>query len=351
MFTRSSRTLRPARTARTALVAMACALTMLAGCAGGGASDQAGGASASASSSGGLNVYAFSVAKPAIDSLGAAYAATPAGAGSTLTASFGASGDQSRKVAAGAPADVVAFSLEPDVTRLVKANLVSADWKSAGSNGTPFGSVVVMVVRKGNPKAIKDWSDLLKAGVSVVTPNPLSSGSAQWNLLAPYSVASNGGKDSAAGLAYVSKLVGEHIHSQPASAAEAAESFKQGTGDVLLSYENEAIASIKAGAAFEYVVPPSTFKIENAVAAVSTSTKKDAAAAFVTFMGSPAGQEAVAKAGYRPADAAVLAAHPEFVQPTKLWTIADLGGWPAVTAALFDKTTGAITQLYTKATT
>lgn len=337
----NSRRVRPSR---IAALALACAM-MLTGCAGGGASDATGGASASTKSGTALNVYAFSVAKPAFDALGQGYAG-----GGTLQASYGPSGDQSRKVAAGAPADVVAFSLAPDVTRLVTAGLVASDWNAGTLHGTPFGSVVVMVVRKGNPKGIKDWPDLLASGVSVVTPNPLSSGSAQWNLLAPYAAASDGGKNPAAGLAYVSSLVKGHIHSQPASAAEASESFRQGTGDVLLSYENEAIAAIKAGEAVEYVVPPQTFKIENAVAVVSKSSNPDAARAFVAYVESPSGQEAVARAGYRPADASVLAAHPEFVQPAKLWTIADLGGWPAVTASLFDKSTGAITQLYSKVT-
>lgn len=332
-------------------VAVAAALTMLlAGCSGG-ASDQVGTpADAATAASRSLNVYAFSVAKPAFDALGKAYAASPAGSGTTLTASYGPSGDQSRKVAAGAPADVVAFSLEPDVTRLVAARLVASDWKSGPHAGSPFGSVVVLVVRKGNPLGIKDFSDLLRPGVSVVTPNPLSSGSAQWNLLAPYAVASSGGQDRAAGLDFLKKLVTEHVHTQPASAADASESFRQGTGDVLLSYENEAIAAIKAGDAVEYVVPSQTFKIENAVAVVSSSAKRDAASAFVSFVSSPTGQEAVAAAGYRPADTSVLAAHPEFKAPAKLWTVADLGGWPTVTTELFDKSTGAITQLYTKAT-
>lgn len=337
----SNRSITKSLRAGAAAVAMALVLT---GCAGG-ASDAAGGTETQPSTTNGLNVYAFSVAKPAFEALGKAY--TTSGATATLQTSFGPSGDQSRKVAAGAPADVVAFSLEPDVTRLVQANLVASDW-NAGGKGNPFGSVVVIVVRKGNPKGIHEWSDLLKPGISVVTPNPLSSGSAQWNLLAPYAQASNGGKDSAAGLAYVTKLVKEHVHTQPASAAEASETFRQGTGDVLLSYENEAIAATKAGGDFEYVLPSQTFKIENAVAVVSTSKNKDAAQAFVSFIGSKAGQEAVAGAGYRPADAGVLAAHTEFKQPTKLWTIADLGGWPAVTASLFDKTNGAITKIYSQ---
>lgn len=329
--------------------ALASATLLLSGCAGAGASDVVGGAGAATGAKTTLSLYAFSVAKPAFDSLGTAYAATPEGAGTVIQTSYGPSGDQSRKVAAGAPADLVALSLSPDVTRLVQPGLVAKTWDD-GNKGTPFGSVVVIVVRKGNPKQIRDWNDLLKPGVSVVTPNPLSSGSAQWNLLAPYSAASNGGQNPAAGLDYIKKLVGEHIHTQPSSGAEATESFRQGTGDVLLSYENEAISAIKAGDAFDYFVPPQTFKIENAVAPIATSQHADAVAKFLTFVASAPGQEAIAKAGFRPADATVLAQHPEFVTPQKLWTIADLGGWPKVTSSLFDKSTGAITQIYTKAT-
>ena len=185
--------------------------------------------------------------------------------------SYGASGDQSRKVAAGAAADFVNFSVEPDVTRLVDAGLVDASWNTGAHKGIPFGSVVTIVVRKGNPKGIKDWDDLLKPGVEVVTPNPFSSGSAKWNLLAPYSAKSNGGADKAAGLAYIDKLVTEHVKIQPKSGREATEAFLQGTGDVLLSYENEALFVEKNGDPVEHVTPPTTFKIENPAAVLKGS--------------------------------------------------------------------------------
>lgn len=336
------------RTGPSRLAALLTAATLLlSACAGAGASDVPGGAAGTASTT--LNVYAFSVAKPALDALGAAYSATPQGDRTAINTSYGASGDQSRKVLAGAPADLVVFSLAPDVTRLVEPGIVDADWDAAGQ-GSPFGSVVVLVVRKGNPKQLHDWDDLLKPGVQVVTPNPLSSGSAQWNLLAPFARSSNGGEDPAAGLAYISRLVTDHIRTQPTSGAEATESFRQGTGDVLLSYENEALAAIDAGDDFEIVIPPETFRIENAVAPVATSDRRAEAEDFLTFVSSPAGQEVVAQAGYRPADPAVLARHTEFATPQKLWTIDDLGGWPAVTASLFNKDSGAITALYTEAT-
>lgn len=332
---------------RLAALATAAALA-LSGCAGAGASDTVGdGPSLQGTTP--VNLYAYSVAKPAIDALASAYAATPEGAGTVIQASYGASGDQSRKVAAGAPADLVAFSLAPDVTRLVGPGLVSREWDAAGQ-GSPFGSVVVFVVRRGNPLQLHDWDDLLRDGVRVVTPNPLSSGSAQWNLLAPYAQASDGGKHPQAGLDYVAELVDDHVTTQPTSGAEATESFRQGTGDVLLSYENEALAAIRAGDDFEIVVPPHTFRIDSAVAPIQSSPRAEVAGRFLAFVAGPAGQEAVARAGFRPADPAVLARHPEFPTPEKLWTIADLGGWPAVTASLFDRNTGAITQVYTRAT-
>ena len=158
-----------------------------------------------------------------------AFAATPEGKGVAVTTSYGASGDQSRGVVDGKPADIVNFSVEPDVTRLVKADKVAKDWNADATKGIPFGSVVSLVVRKGNPKNIKDWDDLLQPGLEVVTPSPLSSGSAKWNLLAPYAAKSNGGKDPQAGLDFVNKLVTEHVKTRPGSGREATDVFLQGT--------------------------------------------------------------------------------------------------------------------------
>ena len=172
---------------------------------------------------------------------------TSEGKGVTFSQSYGASGDQSRKVESGLPTDVVNFSVEPDVTRLVDAGLVDEDWNANEHKGFPFGSVVTIVTRKGNPKNIKTWDDILKPGIEVVTPNPFSSGSAKWNLLAPYAEKSEGGKNPEAGLDYLSKLVGDHVKVQPESGRQATETFLQGTGDVLLSYENEAIFIQRAG--------------------------------------------------------------------------------------------------------
>src|SRR5664279_5560628 len=219
----------------TAVGVIAVTASLLAGC-GGGASDVAGGGDQPKADTT-LTLVAYAVPEPGWSKIIPAFAATPEGKGVAVTASYGASGDQSRGVVDGKPADIVNFSVEPDVTRLVKADKVAKDWNADATKGIPFNSVVTFVVRKGNPKNIKDWDDLLQPGLEVVTPNPLSSGSAKWNLLAPYAAKSNGGQDPAAGLEYVTKLVTEHVKTRPGSGREATDVFLQGTGDVLLSYE------------------------------------------------------------------------------------------------------------------
>ena len=155
-----------------------------------------------------------------------------------MSTSFGPSGEQSRAVEAGLQADVVSFSIEPDITRLVKAGLVTDDWNATPTKGRVTTSVVSFIVRPGNPKNIKTWDDLLKPGVEVITPNPFTSGAAKWNLLAAYGQASNGGKDKAAGLAYVKELLTKHVKVQDKSGREALQNFTSGNGDVLLSYEH-----------------------------------------------------------------------------------------------------------------
>ncbi|HET7278403.1 MAG TPA: sulfate ABC transporter substrate-binding protein [Dermatophilaceae bacterium] len=342
--------LRPRTLAVTAV--LAAAAMALTACAGGGASDAVGaGASASRGSAGTLNIYAYAVPKPGFDKVIPGFNATAAGKGVAFQQSYGASGDQSRKVAAGAAADVVNFSVESDITRLVGAGLVDPGWNAGPYKGIPFGSVVTIVVRKGNPKGIKDWDDLLRPGIEVVTPNPFSSGSAKWNLLAPYAAKSDGGKDPKAGLAFIEKLVTEHVKVQPKSGREATETFLQGTGDALLTYENEALFSEAKGDPVEHVTPPVTFKIENPIAVVRTSTNLKAAQAFVDYVFTPPAQRLWAEAGFRPVDPAVAKEFAaKFPQPTTLYTIDDLGGWKTVDGSLFKKDVGSIAVIYDKAT-
>ncbi|WNG85794.1 sulfate ABC transporter substrate-binding protein [Mycobacterium sp. ITM-2016-00317] len=329
---------------RTA-AALAVSATVLAAC-GGGASDVAGGEGGDTNADTTLTLVAFAVPEPGWSKVSPAFGATEAGKGVAVTGSYGASGDQSRAVEAGKPADIVNFSVEPDITRLVKAGKVDETWNAGPNKGIAFGSVVSFAVRPGNPKNIRTWDDLLKPGIEVITPSPLSSGAAKWNLLAPYAYASNGGQDPQAGIEFVDKLVTEHVRLRPGSGREATDVFRQGSGDVLLAYENEAL-----NFDLEHVNPAQTFKIENPTAVVNTSKHVEQAQAFVDFQFTPEGQKLWAEANFRPVDPGVLAEYADkFPAPEKLWTIADLGGWSKVDAELFDKDNGTITKIYKQAT-
>jgi sulfate/thiosulfate transport system substrate-binding protein len=330
-------------------VALTVAAGMIVACHGGASDVVGGGGSAGGNTS--ITLVAYSVPEPGWSKVIPAFNASQEGKGVQVIASYGASGDQSRGVVDGKPADIVNFSVEPDITRLVKAGKVSKDWDKDATKGIPFGSVVTLVVRPGNPKNIKDWDDLLRADVDVVTPSPLSSGSAKWNLLAPYVVKSGGGHDPQAGLDYIHKLVGQHVKLRPGSGREATDVFVQGSGDVLISYENEAIATERQGKPITHVNPSQTIKIENPVAVVTTSPHVNAAVAFKNFQYTAQAQKVWAAAGFRPVDPAVAAeVREEFPVPEKLWTLADLGGWPSVDTQLFDKKSGSITKIYTQAT-
>jgi len=329
--------------------ALALTVGVVAACQGG-PSDVVGG-SGPANAHTSLTLVAYSAPEPGWSKVIPAFNSSDEGKGVQVVTSYGASGDQSRGVAEGKPADLVNFSVEPDVTRLVKAGKVSKDWNADATKGIPFGSVVTLVVRKGNPKNIKDWDDLLRPGIEVITPSPLSSGSAKWNLLAPYSVKSEGGTNGQAGIDFIHKLVSDHVKLRPGSGREATDVFVQGSGDVLISYENEAIATERAGKPVEHVVPPQTFKIENPLAVVNASQHLDAAVAFKNFQYTAAAQKVWAQAGFRPVDPAVAADfRDQYPAPAKLWTIADLGGWGTADPQLFDKNTGSITKIYTQVT-
>jgi sulfate/thiosulfate transport system substrate-binding protein len=331
------------------VVGLAVAASVVAACHGGASDVVGGGGPANANTS--ITLVAYSAPEPGWSKVIPAFNASQEGKGVQVITSYGASGDQSRGVVDGKPADIVNFSVEPDITRLVKAGKVSSDWNKDATKGIPFGSVVSLVVRPGNPKNIKDWDDLLRPGVEVITPSPLSSGSAKWNLLAPYAVKSGGGHDPQAGIDYINKLVGQHVKLRPGSGREATDVFVQGSGDVLISYENEAIATERLGKPVTHLNPSQTFKIENPVAVVNSTAHLNAATAFKNFQYTAQAQKLWAAAGFRPVDPAVAAdVRSQFPMPAKLWTIADLGGWDAVDAQLFDKTSGSITKIYMQAT-
>ena len=330
--------------------ALALTATVLAAC-GGGASDVAG-SNGPSNARATLTLVAYAVPEPGWSKVIPAFNATEQGKDIAITTSYGASGDQSRSVVDGKPADIVNFSVEPDITRLVKADKVSEDWNSDVTKGIPFGSVVALVVRQGNPKNIKDWDDLLRPDVEVITPSPLSSGSAKWNLLAPYAAKSNGGQDQQAGLDFVQQLVSQHVKLRPGSGREATDVFLQGSGDVLISYENEAINVERQGKPVQHLIPPQTFRIENPLAVVNTSTHLQEATDFKNFQYTEEAQRLWAQAGFRPVNPGVAQQFAnDFPAPAqKLWTIAELGGWSTVDSSLFDKDNGLITKIYKQAT-
>jgi sulfate transport system substrate-binding protein len=318
----ASRAGRPAVAAAAALALSAVALT--------GCSTASGDSGTSGKT---ISVNGFSVLEAANEPVFADFEKTPEGKDVTFQTSYGASGDQSRAVAAGAKADVVHYSLASDVTRLVDEGLVDSGWDQTPTKGIATSSVVVFVVRKGNPLGIKTWDDLVKKGVDIITPNPGSSGSARWNILAAWAhITGNGGSDAEA-KQFLTKLLDNTI-ALPGSGREATTAFTDGSGDVLLSYENEAILAKKSGADVDYVLPPDTLLIQNPAAV--TKTASSAAKAFAKFQVSEQGQKDYAQSGFRPVIDGVDVGTVEgandpsnpFPAPEKLFTIDDdFGGW------------------------
>jgi sulfate/thiosulfate-binding protein len=322
--------------------ALAPALLAVTAC--GGASDSISGGSSTDKGSKSLSLIGYSTPQVVYDEIVPEFQKTGAGEGVGFKSSFGASGEQSRAVEAGLKADVVTFSLEPDVTRLVDAGLVSKDWANTPSKGLVTTSLVSFIVRKGNPKHIKTWDDLLKPGVKVLTPNPFTSGAAKWNLLAAYGAKSDGGKNDKAGLDFLRELITKHVKVQDKSGREALQTFTSGTGDVLLSYEYEATTAQKKGEKVDFVTPPDTIKIENPIAV--TEKAAPAAKPFVDFVLSKAGQEKFADWGYRPVNQEVFDEHKsKFPEPAKVFTIRDLGGWKKVNDTMFDPEKGSVAKI------
>ena len=228
---------------------------------------------------------AYSTPQAAFEKLMPAFQATPEGKGVSFSQSYGPSGEQSRAVANGLHADVVNFSLEPDVERLVKAGMVGRAGTRTPTKGFVTNSVAVIIVRKGNPKHITGWADLVKPGVQVLTPNPFTSGGARWNIMAAYGAQLKEGKTAAQAEEYLKQLF-KNVVSQDSSARNALQTFLGGRGDALLDYENEAIADQKKGEPIEYMIPKDTIQIQNPIAVVGSS--EAAAKKFVDYLVSPA---------------------------------------------------------------
>lgn len=312
----------------------------------------AGSAAAGSAPSGQVALVAYSTPAPAYDALIKAFQATSEGKNVTFTTSFGPSGSQSRSVAAGLPADVVNFSLATDMERLVKAKLVSPSWNAdPTTHGMVTNSVVVFVVPKGNPEHVKTWADLVKSNTRVFTPNPFSSGSARWNLMAAYGAELKLGQSASNAQSFLRTLLTKTVV-QDTSAATELQAFLQdessNKNDVLLDYEDDAIQAERAGRPISYVIPPQTILIQNPIAVTANSKNSAAAQAFVSFLLSPAGQEQWARLGYRPVRPTVAAQfRKKFPDPPNhgLFTIQYLGGWDQVATTFFGTKTGVVTQI------
>jgi sulfate/thiosulfate-binding protein len=296
-----------------------------------------------------LSLVAYSTPKDAYAKIIPAFQATSAGKDVSFNQSYGASGDQARAVAAGLSADLVALSLEPDVSTLVKKGIVPSNWNRNAYHGIVTDSVVVFVVRDGNPKKIHTWADLTKSGVQVVTPNPFTSGGARWNVMAAYGAQRAQGKTDKQAIAYLKALF-KNVPVLPKSAREATQVFASGKGDVLLTYENEAIYANKKGVHTEYVLPRQTILIENPVALTKSGLKHSEAKAFLRFLWSSKAQKLFGDTGYRPVVKSVArSAKYRFKQPKTLFTIASkalgLRGWKSVQYRFFNHDSGIMVKV------
>jgi sulfate/thiosulfate-binding protein len=289
----------------------------------------------SASGSGGsISVVAYSTPQQVYEQrLEPGFKDTPEGKEVDFSNSFGASGDQSRAVESGQPADVVEFSLEPDMQRVVDAGIVSPDWDKNPYRGIVSDSVVTLIVRPGNPKQITSFDDLARDDVEVIDPNPATSGGARWNVMAIYGSQIAAGKSESEAQDFVKQVLA-NTSVQDDSARDSLNTFSSGKGDVLVGYENDAIQAKKDGVELDYVTPDSTILIENPIAATKDASPE--AQKFLDFLYTDQGQQDFADAGYRPVVKSVFDKNASaFPTPSALFTIDKFGGWEKVADPFF----------------
>jgi sulfate transport system substrate-binding protein len=285
-----------------------------------------------------LSLVAYSTPREAYGKLIPAFQKTAAGDDVDFTQSYAASGEQVRAIKAGLEMDIAALSLAPDMDELVRSGHVDAKWKRQSFKGMVHNSVVVFVVRDGNPKKIKGWNDLLRPGIEVVTPNPFTSGGARWNVMAAYGAWRKAGKTDKQAQANLLKLF-KNVVVQDTSARASLSTFNSGKGDVLLAYENEAYFSRMQGLDLQWVIPKATILIENPIAVGKKSPDKAAANAFLRFLRTPASQQVFADYGYRPVLKSIENKNrAKFPVRPGLFTIDQLGlgGWDKVQKRFFD---------------
>jgi sulfate/thiosulfate transport system substrate-binding protein len=289
---------------------------------------------ASGEGGGSIDLVAYSTPQQVYeDSLIPAFTDSPDGEGADFSTSFGSSGDQSRAVEAGQPADVVGFSLEPDMTRLVDAGLVAPDWNKNQYGGNVTDSVAVLMTRPDNPKDISSFDDLARDDVDVINPNPATSGGARWNIMAIYGSQIAQGKSDAEAQDFVKQVIA-NTSVQDDSARDSLNTFRQGQGDVLVGYENEALQAQEEGVELDYTIPDSTILIENPIAATKDAAPE--AQKFIDYLYTPDAQQLFADAGYRPVVQPVFDQNKDkFPDPSGLFTIDKFGGWDKVADPFF----------------
>jgi len=289
-----------------------------------------------------LSLVGYSTPKAVLGKIIQAWQQTPAGKDASFSQSYGASTDQARAVANGLKADIVFLSTGDDVNLLVDAGLVDSNWNHQADNGIGADTVVVFAVRNGNPKHIKGWNDLIRPGVQVLTPNPFSSGSAKWNILAAYGAQRRLGKTDKQATAYVQQLF-KHVISQDTSGRNATNTFLGGKGDVLITYESEALNARLNGQDIQYVIPRQSMLIELPIAVLENSSNKDLANKFIQYVKQPAAQDLFAQYGFRPVNPAVAKKYAsKFPARPGIFKVDDkiIGGWRHADDVWFDPNKG-----------
>jgi sulfate transport system substrate-binding protein len=289
-----------------------------------------------------LSLVAYSTPKAVMGKIIQAWQQTPDGKDSSFSQSYGASTDQARAVANGLKADFVFLSTGDDVNLLVDAGLVDSKWNRQAYNGIAADTVVVFAVRNGNPKHIKGWADLVRPGIQVLTPNPFSSGSAKWNILAAYGAQRRLGKTDKQATAYVQELF-KHVVSQDTSGRNATNTFLAGKGDVLITYESEALNARLNGQDIQYVIPRQSMLIELPIAVLKNSANKDLTNKFIQFVKAPAAQDLFAQYGFRPVNPTVAKKYAsKFPTRPGIFKVDDkiIGGWRHADDVWFDPNKG-----------
>jgi sulfate/thiosulfate transport system substrate-binding protein len=268
--------------------------------------------------------------------------------------SYSGSGAQARAIASGFDADVAVLSLEGDIDLLVKAGLVRKEWREAPHGGMITRSLVVIGYREGNPKGIYDWEDLTRSGVGVVYPDPKTSGGARWNVNAIYGAGlfrAGRSKPDGESASDLLARVQANVITMDASGRQSVATFDRGTGDAIVTYENELLLQSKiAGRRIPYAIPPATLLIEGPAAIVDASVNRHGnravAEAFLEYVRSAEAQQILADYGFRPFDSEVLSRSDSAPMPEKLFTMADLGGWAKNKKEVFE-TGGVWDRLFT----